>query len=115
MNCLQCNHPNPATVQYCQQCGARLDLTQEEIRDTLIGRAHKERADKTAQNAKQALTFGIVLFLVGLTLFLAVGTPPVGAMYLPSASAGAEFVEIKYKYEPVLEKAVVPFSTTRKP
>jgi hypothetical protein len=114
MNCLQCNHANPATVQYCQQCGARLDLTQEEIRDTLIQRASKERADKTALNARQALLFGIIMFLAGLTLFLAAGTPPMGATYLPSASSGAEYVEIKYKYEPVLEKEIVPFNPTRK-
>jgi len=115
MNCLQCNNSNPATVQYCQRCGARLNLTADEIRDTLIQRVEVERAEKTAANARQGLVFGIVLFLVAVTLFLAVGKAPSGALHLPSASKDAGYVEIRYKYEPEIPKALVPYNTQRKP
>jgi hypothetical protein len=115
MNCLQCNNTNPATVQYCQRCGAKLNLTADEIRDTLIQRVEVERAGKTAQNARQGLVFGIVVFLVAVTLFLAVGKAPSGALHLPSASKDAGYVEIRYRYEPDIPKLLVPYNTQRKP
>jgi|SRR5688572_24425136 len=115
MNCIQCQNANPATVQYCQRCGARLNLTADEIRDTLIERASLERQDKTSQNARQALVFGIILFVASLTLLIAAGSPPEGALHLPSASEGAKYTEFEYKYEPQVTKALVPFVQNRKP
>jgi hypothetical protein len=101
-------------VQFCQRCGARLNLTADEIRDTLIERASQERADKTAQNARQALVFGIILFVAALTLYFAAGSPPKGAVHLPSSSENAGYGDFEYPYEPGVRKAVVPFEKTRK-
>lgn len=115
MNCIQCQNPNPATVQYCQRCGARLNLTHDEIRDSLIEKASLERQDKTGQNARQALVFGIILFVASLTLYIAAGKPPEGAVHLPSASEGAKYTEFGYRFEPQVTKALVPFETKRKP
>lgn len=114
MNCIQCQNPNPATVQFCQRCGARLNLTADEIRDTFIERASQERADKTSQNARQALVFGIVLFVASLTLFIAAGSPPEGAVHLPSSAEGARYGEFEYRYEPEVQKALVPYETVRR-
>ena len=114
MNCLQCQNPNPATVQFCQRCGARLNLTHDEIRDSLIEKASQERADKTAQNARQLLVLGIILFVGALTLFFAAGSPPEGALHLPSASENAGYGDFDYPYEPGMKKALVPFEKTRK-
>jgi hypothetical protein len=114
MNCIQCNNPNPATVQYCQRCGSKLNLTADEIRDTLIERAGQERADKTSANARQILVFGIILFVAALTLFIAAGPPPEGAVHMPSAAEGAKYAEFKYRYEPDVSKARVPFEVKRK-
>lgn len=115
MNCIQCQNPNPATVQFCQRCGARLNLTSDEIRDTLIERASLERQDKTSQNARQALVFGIILFVASITLYIAAGKPPEGAVHLPSASESSSYGDFKYRYEPEMEKALVPFAAQRKP
>jgi hypothetical protein len=115
MNCLQCQNPNPATVQFCQRCGARLNLTHDEIRDSLIEKASQERADKTSQNARQALVFGIILFVAAVTLFFAAGSPPEGAVHLPSASENSKYGEFEYQYEPGVRKALVPFEKARKP
>jgi hypothetical protein len=115
MNCIQCQNPNPATVQYCQRCGSKLNLTSDEIRDTLIERESQSRQDKTAQNARQALVFGIILFVASLTLFIAAGSAPEGAVHLPSAAEGAGYSEFQYRYEPEVPKALVPFEVTRKP
>ncbi len=115
MNCIQCQNPNPATVQFCQRCGARLNLTADEIRDTLIERASQERADKTAQNAKQALLFGIILFVASLTLFIAAGSAPEGAVHLPSAAESAQYGEFEYRFVPEVTKARVPYEMKRKP
>ena len=115
MNCIQCQNPNPATVQYCQRCGARLNLTADEIRDTLIERESADRAGKTVQNSRQALFFGIVLFVASLTLFIAAGSPPQGAVHLPSAAESAGYGEFQYKFEPEMTKALVPYEVNRKP
>jgi len=114
MNCIQCQNPNPATVQFCQRCGARLNLTADEIRDTLIERASQERADKTAQNAKQMLVFGIITLIASLTLFFAAGSAPEGAVHLPSAAENANYGDFEYRFEPVMEKALVPYEVKRK-
>ncbi|HZN63182.1 MAG TPA: zinc ribbon domain-containing protein [Planctomycetota bacterium] len=115
MNCIQCQNPNPATVQFCQRCGARLNLTADEIRDTLIERESLARVDKTNQNAKQALFFGIVMFIASLTLYIAAGSPPRGAVHLPSAAESATYGEFQYRYEPEMSKARVPYEVNRKP
>lgn len=115
MNCIQCQNPNPATVQYCQRCGSKLNLTADEIRDTLIERESVARADKTVVNAKQGLVFGIVMFVASLTLFIAAGSPPVGAIHLPSAAESANYGEFQYRYEPDMSKALVPYEVNRKP
>lgn len=114
MNCIQCQNPNPATVQYCQRCGSKLNLTADEIRDTLIERESMARQDKTAANARQALMFGIILFVAGLTLFIAAGSPPEGGVHLPSASETGGYGTFEYRYEPEIPKAMVPFEVTRK-
>src|SRR5688500_10275018 len=115
MNCIQCSNPNPATVQFCQRCGARLNLTADEIRDTLIERASMERQDKTSANARQALVFGIILFVAAVTLYIAAGKPAEGAVHLPSISESAGYGDYEYRYEPSVSKALVPFEKNRKP
>jgi hypothetical protein len=50
-----------------------------------------------------------------VTLFLAVGKAPSGALHLPSASKDAGYVEIRYRYEPDIPKLLVPYNTQRKP
>ena len=114
MNCIQCQNPNPATVQFCQRCGARLNLTADEIRDTLIERAAQERADKTTQNARQMLVFGIIVFIAAITLFFAAGNAPEGAVHLPSASESGNYGDFEYRYEPQMKKALVPYEVKRK-
>ena len=114
MNCIQCQNPNPATVQYCQRCGAKLNLTADEIRDTLIERESLARSDKTEQNARQALVFGIVLLLASLTLYFAAGTAPEGGVHLPSAAQSGSYGEFQYRYEPDVTMERVPFEERRK-
>ena len=115
MNCIECQHPNPATVQYCQQCGARLNLTADEIHESLVQKESQARADKTVLDARRLLVFGVILFVASVTLFFAAGKADEGATHLPSAAESAKYAEFDYKYVPDVSKALVPISVKRKP
>jgi len=114
MNCIQCQNPNPATVQYCQRCGSKLNLTADEIRDSLIERESVAREDKTSQNAKQALVFAFVGLIAALTLYFAAGSAPEGALHVPSAAQSGSYADFEYRYEPAVTKELVPFEEKRK-
>jgi hypothetical protein len=116
MNCLRCQHNNPATILYCQKCGQKLDLTADEISGALMQKAQDERVKSTEFYAKQALFFSILIFVVALTLVILAGGAPSEVYAIPSATSGAKYVELgeKGKWEPPFERELCPFGVKRK-
>ena len=115
MNCIQCSFNNPATVVYCQRCGQKIDLTADEIQASILNKAKGEQAATSEDNSRQMLFFAVVMFAIALTLLLAVGSVPEGRKSIPSAVSEADFVKVVYKFEPKVEKALVPFKAKRNP
>lgn len=115
MNCLACDHENPATVSYCQKCGKKLNLTADEIREALLSKAKEETARGTEYYTRQTLFFAIVAFAVSLLFLLVSGTPPTGSFYVPSISNGAKYIEVTYRLDaPIQRKMLIPYSTKRR-
>ncbi len=116
MNCLRCNHNNPATIVYCQKCGQKLDLTADEIAGALVQKAQDERVKNTEFYAKQALFFSAIVFVVALTLVILAGGAPDDVYCAPSAVNGAKYVELgdKGKWDPPFERELCPFGVKRK-
>ena len=109
MNCLSCSHKNPATVTYCQKCGKKLDFTADDITGALVEKAKGERMRVTEHYVKQSLLIAVVVFGVAMTLFILSGGAPVEVHAVPSVSGGAKYVEVGYRFDPPVERALVPF------
>lgn len=109
MNCISCGNRNPATVTYCQKCGKKLDLTADEIRDSLVQKAQEETAQNTEFYARRLLVLSIVLFVLAMTGFVATGGAPEETDFIPSASRGARYVRFEYLHLIPLEPLAVPF------
>lgn len=111
MRCVKCGQNNPATVTYCQKCGARLDHSPDEIRDAMLEKARGERARTREYYARQALYFSIIFFLIALTLvFMASGAPD-DITSIPSAARGSRYIGLEYNVKDGLPvpKTLVPF------
>ncbi|MBI2900168.1 MAG: hypothetical protein HYY17_08275 [Planctomycetes bacterium] len=114
MNCLSCGHGNPATVTYCQKCGGRLDLTADQITASLLDKAKGEQARSTEYYARQALFFGIVLFLIGIAVFLLAGRAPEEDWKIPAVSPAAKYLRYEYKVEKPLPALDLPSPEEKK-
>lgn len=110
MNCIHCNHKNPATTGYCQKCGQKLDFTADDIAGALVQRAKDERTRSTELNAKQTLTFAGVIFAIAFLLFLLAGGAPSSIHTVPAASSGASYTELDYRFDPPFRPELVPFT-----
>ncbi|MHC4608058.1 MAG: hypothetical protein ACYTAF_14195 [Planctomycetota bacterium] len=99
MKCLMCGFPNPGTVSYCQKCGQKLDLTADEIQDSLAETAKKETQKSTEFYARRVLVFAVVFFVFAVTAFVATGGTPAETYYIPSASNGTEYTEVDYRFD----------------
>ena len=114
MNCLTCGHNNPGTAGYCQKCGARLDLTADEIADALVEKAKGEVVQTTEHYARQSLVFAALLLLIMFTLLIVSGGAPEDAYQIPSVSSGADHVKMEgFKLDLDLKAQRVPFEDQR--
>lgn len=86
MNCLVCGLDNPATVTFCKKCGAKLDLTAEEIQAALVEKEKIEKKKMTEHYVHNTLLFSIALFLLALTCFFMTGGIPEKTYNVPSAA-----------------------------
>ena len=102
------------SVTYCQQCGGRLDLTADEIRESFENKARGEAVKTTAHYAKNLFMFGVGLLVMGFTLFVMSGGVPDKSYYIPSASNGSKYVEVKYDLEISFPPLLVPLDGEKK-
>jgi hypothetical protein len=108
MICIQCSHNNPATIGYCQRCGAKMDFTADQIQAALVEKKKGEVVQNTEFYAKQALTFAVVIFLLTISLFFLAGGAPEDGYAIPSMSLEGKHVEVEYKLETEMPKALIP-------
>ena len=114
MLCPKCNYRNPGTIAYCQKCGGRMDFTADQIAGSLVETAREETAADTEVYAKQALTFGAVLFLLAGTLYALSFGAPKESYYIPALSKGAEHVKVEFKMDPQIPKLLVPLEIRKR-
>lgn len=114
MQCLTCSHKNPATVSYCQRCGAKMALTADEISASLVEKAKGEIAQSTEYYARQALVFSAVVLLVMITLLVLSSGAPEDSYHIPSASNGAKYVSIEYPLTFELPKLQISIDVKRR-
>lgn len=114
MKCPGCGHQNPATVGYCQKCGGKMDLTADEIQAALVEKARGEIVRSTEFYARQAVVFSLVLLLLMITLFVLAGGAPEESYYIPSASSGSSYVEVKYSSPPALRLLEIPLQAPKR-
>lgn len=108
MNCLSCGFKNPMTVGYCQQCGARMDLTADEIQASLVHKKKGERRASAEEYSTHALVFGVVVLLIALTAFVMSGGAPEKAYVVPSVSSGVGYMELEESLTAELKPLLIP-------
>ena len=108
MNCISCGHNNPATGAYCQKCGGKLDLTADEISASLFEKAKGEQQKSTEYYARQALFFGVVMFLIAVVVFAVSGGAPEEGYHVPSAASGAKYLKYEYQVKKTLPIVDIP-------
>ena len=114
MNCLKCHYKNPGTIAYCQKCGAKMDFTADEIAGSLVETAREETAANTEYYAKHTLTFGAVMFLLSMTIYvLSLGSPE-ESYHIPALSRGAKHVKVEFKIEPQIPSLSIPIEIRKR-
>lgn len=110
MNCLQCGYDNPATGSFCKSCGAKLDLSADEIESALVEKQKGEKKKATEYWMRQSLFLSIVVFVAALTFFFVTGGAPEGTYYTPSAAKGSSYSKLPPKFDlmPRLQKPLYP-------
>ena len=114
MQCLKCNYKNPGSLAYCQKCGAKMDFTADEIAGSLVETAREETAANTEYYAKQSLTFGAILFLLAVTLYVLSFGAPEQSYYIPALSKSAKHVKVEFKLDPQIQKLSVPIEIRKR-
>jgi uncharacterized membrane protein YvbJ len=113
MKCVLCGFDNPATVAYCKQCGKKLDLTHEEIKQALKEKAELESAQNVEHQSGQFVVIAAAFFLLMLTLrIMAAGLRPNDnhLVFIPSVSIGekATYAETPFEFMPPLSAEAIP-------
>jgi uncharacterized membrane protein YvbJ len=86
MKCLKCNFDNPSQLLFCKQCGAKMDLTADEIKAALVQQQKGEQKKATEYYMQQSLFFSILVLLAAVTLYWFGGSPPSAQYEVPSIS-----------------------------
>jgi uncharacterized membrane protein YvbJ len=113
MNCIKCGHKNAATVTYCQRCGSKMDLTADEIAESLVDKVKDEKASSTEYYARQAVTFAAILLLVMVTLLVLSAGAPEESYRIPSSTLGAKYIEVNYKLNLELPRPKIDFEVRK--
>lgn len=99
MNCLVCGLDNPATVTFCKKCGAKLDLTADEIQAALVEKQKVEKKKVAEYWVHNGLLLSAALFLLSITLFIMSGGMPQKTYNVPSAAREATYIEIQPDFD----------------
>jgi uncharacterized membrane protein YvbJ len=121
MNCKRCGHKNPLSAVYCTKCGTKLQLGKDElkqkfdaaVKEMLEEEGGRKRKLEMEEYSRGWLWFGIILFLIAITISILAGSP-LEYHHLPSISYNTEFIKDDYTFTPVIEKRFVPLETERK-
>ena len=116
MKCPRCGFKNDSTNAYCRKCGGKMDVTADEIRASLLEKAHGERTRMREHYARQALYFAVVVFLISVTFLFLAGGDLRDTRALPSAIAESRYGRFTYSIQDDLDlqKGLVPFAAERR-
>lgn len=114
MNCIRCGHKNAATVSYCQRCGGKMDLTADEIAESLVDKKKGEKAADTEYYARQSVTFAAILLLLMITLLVLSLGAPEESYRIPSITLGSKHLGVDYKLNLELPRLKVPLEVKKR-
>lgn len=76
MKCQQCGTNNKGGQIYCQTCGAELDLTYDQIHDSIGEELKAEKQDFTEDQTRQFLVLAVFLMILSIVLVSVAGPVP---------------------------------------
>ena len=114
MHCLSRGFSNPLTVLFCQSCGARLDLTADEIQASYIDKKRSENIKSAEQHGQNLLLFALAGFLLAITIFAMTGGAPDESYFIPSASNGSKYVEVEVNLKSDFERLAAPLTPSKR-
>ena len=76
MRCAQCGTDNHTGQIYCQTCGVELDLTYDQVHDSIQEKLIQEKEQYTEEQTRQFLVLGLFLMLLAIAFSAFVPTVP---------------------------------------
>jgi uncharacterized membrane protein YvbJ len=113
VQCFHCGNKNTGGVIYCIKCGAKLDMTADEIQSFYAQKVRDEKKQAAEHHARRLLYFSVVLLLISITFMVMAGGVTKESSYIPSASLNAEFVKVRYEIEPEIRPLFIPEEAKR--
>jgi uncharacterized membrane protein YvbJ len=116
MKCLLCGFENPATGQYCRQCGKKLDLSHEEIQQAMTEKASQESAKGVEYQTTQFVVVAAAFFVLMLTLRVVsarLRPDENHLIFIPTVSIGekATYAETQFEFMPPLDIDPLPLES----
>jgi len=89
-------------------------MTADQISASLFEKAKGEKQKSGEYYARQSLFVAVVLFLVGLALFLLSGGVPEEAHHVPAAAGGSRHLRYEYKVDKAIPELDLPIPEEKK-
>lgn len=113
MQCFHCGSKNSGGVLHCIKCGAKLDMTADDIQRFYAQKVRDEKKRAAEYYARRLFFFSIVLLLISITFMVMAGGVLKESSYIPSASLNAEFVKVRFEIEPDIRPLFIPEEAKR--
>jgi uncharacterized membrane protein YvbJ len=113
MQCFACGTKNTGGVTYCAKCGAKLDMTADEIQSYYAQKVRDEKRTAAEFYSRRLLIFSVVLLLISITFLIMAGGAGENTSYIPSAASQSEFVRWDYEIEPDYRGLLIPTEEKR--
>jgi hypothetical protein len=108
VQCFFCQAKNTGGVLYCVKCGAKLDMTADEIQAYYAQKVRDEKKHAAEFHARRLLYFSIVLLLIAITFWVMAGEAPENTSYIPSATVHTEYMKMEYDFQPGFPDLYIP-------
>ncbi len=113
--CPLCNKETSSTAPYCVKCGKKIEITSDEIKDSLSTTIEAERDSYSRMYTRAFLVFSIFIFIVSMIFFISTNNQPridIEPEY-PFASPPADAIEGGDEFDKTLTPIdLIPLDST---
>ena len=99
MKCLACSYDNPGTAAFCKGCGAKLDLSVDEIQSAMVETQKDEKKKATEYWLRQTMFLSFLGLVAAITFYVFAGAQETDSYFVPSARGEAALMRIEPKVE----------------